>query len=207
MTDEEMIDNLLTFVTAGHETTSLGLAWTFYLLTRHPAVEARLLAEIDTVTGGGPVQPAHIAQLAYTRQVFSEAMRLYPPAPMVSRLVSEAFVLGGVQIPAGSLLVVPIYALHRHADLWPDPERFDPDRFSPEATAGRSRYAYMPFGAGPRVCIGNGFAMLEAVAILAVLLGRIRLRDVSHHSPTPVMKVTLRPSPDPELQPVLRVAA
>ena len=196
MSDEEIIDNLLTFVTAGHETTSLGLAWTFHLLAHHPEVEARLFAELDAVCPGGTVTPEAMPRLTYTRQVFSEAMRLYPPAPMISRFVAEDMELGGVRIPAGAMLVVPIYAVHHHALLWQEPERFDPDRFAPDVAAARSRYAYMPFGAGPRVCIGNGFAVQEAVAILAVLLARLRLRDVATAPSTPVMKVTLRPSPD-----------
>ncbi|HKM61793.1 MAG TPA: cytochrome P450 [Acidisphaera sp.] len=199
MTDEEIVDNLLTFVIAGHETTSLGLTWTLHLLTRHPEVMAKLVAEIDAVTGGAALRAEHVAQLTYTRAVFSEAMRLYPPAPMISRQVAEEFELGGYRIEAGSNLVVPIFAVHRHKLLWDEPKRFDPERFGAEAAAARSRYAYMPFGAGPRVCIGNSFAMLEGVAVLGVLLGRLRLRDVSAVLPTPVMKVTLRPWPDLEM--------
>ncbi len=193
MTDAEIADNLLTFVTAGHETTALGLAWTFHLLAQHPEVEAKLLAEIDEVTGGGPVLPEHVPRLAYVRQVFSEAMRLYPPAPIITRTAKRDFQLGTFRVPAGTVILVPIYAVHRHARLWVNPERFDPERFTSSQTSGRHRYAYMPFGAGPRVCIGNGFAVMEAVAILAVLLRSVRLRDLSPQAPEPVMKITLRP--------------
>lgn len=193
MNDGEIADNLLTFVTAGHETTALGLAWTFHLLAQHPEIEARVLAEIEAVTGGGPVLAEHVGNLGYTRQVFSEAMRLYPPAPIITRTASREFVLDGRVVPAGTVILVPIYAVHHHATLWAEPQRFNPERFAPSESAGRHRYAYMPFGAGPRVCIGNGFANLEAVSILAVLLRSLRLRNVDAQSPEPVMKITLRP--------------
>ena len=199
MTDEEIADNLLTFVTAGHETTALGLAWTFLLLARHPEHEARVLAEIDEVTAGEPVRPEHIARLAYTRQTFSEAMRLYPPAPIITRTATRAFPLGGFMVPQGAVLIVPIHAVHHHATLWDDPERFDPERFSSEQAKGRHRYAYMPFGAGPRICIGSAFATMEAVAIMAVLLQAVRLRRQSGDMPAPMMKVTLRPKKEAEM--------
>jgi cytochrome P450 len=199
MTDEEVADNLLTFITAGHETTALGLAWTFLLLARHPEQEARVLSEIDEVTGGGPVRPEHVAQLAYTRQVFSEAMRLYPPAPIITRTAARAFPLGGFTVPEGTVIIVPIYAVHHHQTLWEEPERFDPERFTPEQAKGRHRYAYMPFGAGPRICIGSAFATMEAIAILAVLLQAVRLQTPSGSMPVPTMKVTLRPKQEPEM--------
>jgi cytochrome P450 len=193
MTDDEIIDNLLTFITAGHETTALGLAWTFDLLSRHPEVERRVLDEIATVTGGGALLAEHIPLLTYTRQVFSEAMRLYPPAPIITRTALRDFEMGGFLIPAGTVLFVPIYAVHRHASIWNQPEVFDPERFAPEAAKSRHRFAYMPFGAGPRVCIGSGFAIMEAVAILAVILQGVGLSSVADQPPAPLMKVTLRP--------------
>ncbi|WP_426230681.1 cytochrome P450 [Pararhizobium sp. DWP3-4] len=193
MSDAEIVDNLMTFVTAGHETTALGLAWTFDLLSRHPDVEGKVLAEIDALTEGRPVAADDVSKLIYTRQVFSEAMRLYPPAPMITRTALKNFQLGKYLIPAGTVLIVPIYAIHHHASLWTDPEVFDPGRFSPEAARARHRYAYMPFGAGPRVCIGSAFAVMEAVAILAVLLQKVRLTAIEPQAPKPIMKVTLRP--------------
>lgn len=193
MSDDEMIDNLMTFITAGHETTALGLAWTFDLLARNPECEEKVLAEIDAVTGGLPLEPAHVAKLVYTRQVFSEAMRLYPPAPIIARTALADFALGGFRIPAGTELFVPIFAVHHHENLWSDPHVFDPERFAPDAGKDRHRYAYMPFGAGPRVCIGNAFAVTEAVIILAVLLQKLRLVVTDPAPPVPVMKVTLRP--------------
>jgi cytochrome P450 len=120
-------------------------------------------------------------------------MRLYPPAPIITRTAAQAFQLGGFTVPKDTIIVVPIYAVHHHEKLWDDPERFDPERFSPERAKGRHRYAYMPFGAGPRICIGSAFATLEAVAVLAVLLQAARLRHASGEAPQPIMKVTLRP--------------
>lgn len=193
MSDTEIIDNLLTFITAGHETTALGLAWTFHLLSQNSDVERKVIDEIEAVTAGEPVAADHIARLTYTRQVFSEAMRLYPPAPVVTRTALQDFRLGEHDIPAGTVFYVPIYAVHRHTTLWEEPDRFDPSRFEPEKVKARHRYAYMPFGAGPRVCIGNAFAMMEAVAILAVLLQDVHLRNKSPANTEPLMRVTLRP--------------
>ena len=194
MSDDELADNIATFIAAGHETTANGLAWTFHLLSRHPEVEARLVAEVRRVAGDGPLAPWHVERLSYTRAVFDEAMRLYPPAPLIARRAVRPFALGPARIETDTVLVVPIYALHRHRALWDAPERFDPDRFSPERVRARHRYAFMPFGAGPRVCIGSGFATLEATAILAVLLRRFRLEAVDTREPHPAMRVTLRPA-------------
>ncbi|MFD2345846.1 cytochrome P450 [Sinorhizobium terangae] len=196
MSDEEIIDNLMTFITAGHETTALGLAWILHLLARHPEDEANVVREISHVTGGGPVLPEHLAHLVYTKRVFSEAMRLFPPVPIITRTVSEDFQLGRYLIPAGTVVFIPIYAMHRKPDLWRDPESFDPTRFEPENVRARHRYAYMPFGAGPRVCIGNAFALMEAVAVLAVLLQSFKLTNSTETPPRRVMKVTLRPHPN-----------
>lgn len=193
MQDAEIIDNLLTFILAGHETTALGLAWTLHLLGQHPEIERQVLDEIAAVTGGAALQPDHVAQLGYTKAVFQEAMRLYPPAPVISRQVEKPFQLGGLTLGEGTLVYVPIQAVHRHERLWSEPERFDPARFLPEATKGRHRYAYMPFGAGPRICIGSAFATMEAVAILAVLLPAVTLAPVSDAAPEPTLKITLRP--------------
>lgn len=193
MTDEEVTDNLLTFITAGHETTAQGLGWTLRLLADHPAVVAAMLDEIDAVTGGGALRPEHVADLALTRQAFSEAMRLYPPAPVVTRRVARGFDLGGLAVPAGTGLIVPIYAVHRHARLWDDPDGFDPGRFAPERVKARHRFGYLPFGAGPRSCIGSAFALAEAVAILAVLIRSVRLSGTAPLA-EPVMRITLRPA-------------
>ena len=193
MTDVEIGDNLLTFLTAGHETTALALAWTLDLLSRRPEIGARVHAEIAEATAGGPVEAAHLEALPYTRQVFQEAVRLYPPAAIVTRRVNSAFTLGGEELRPGTTLMVPIYAIHRHETLWAAPNTFDPDRFGAEQAAQRHRYAYMPFGAGPRICIGAGFAELEAVAILAVLLRDLRFVCCTPHPPAPQLAITLRP--------------
>jgi cytochrome P450 len=193
MSDAEITDNLLTFVAAGHETTALGLAWTFDLLSRNPDCAARALAEIEDVTAGGALKPEHVAKLAYTRQVFQEAMRLYPPAPIIARVTTRPFNVGNSPAPIGSMIYIPIYALHRHRMLWDQPDQFDPDRFAPEPSKARHRYAYLPFGGGPRICIGSAFAMMEGVALLATLLRAVRLTSLADQPPKPRMRLTLRP--------------
>jgi cytochrome P450 len=194
MTDDEITDNLLTFIAAGHETTALGMVWTFDLLSRQPRYADRILEEIETVTGGAPLAPEHIGALTYTRQVFQEVMRLFPPAPIIARVTTRPFTIGGRPVPVGSMVYVPIYALHRHTALWERPEEFDPERFAPEPSKARHRYAYLPFGGGPRICIGSGFAMLEGVAILAVLLRGVKLSSLAKDPPQPRMRLTLRPA-------------
>jgi cytochrome P450 len=194
MTDRELADNLLTFIAAGHETTALALTWTLYLLNLYPAVEARVLDEIATVTAGQPLVTSHIEALVYTRQVVHEAMRLYPPAGIVVRQAARKVRIGSEEIASGTPLNVPIYAVHRHRALWHDPDAFDPERFAPEAVKARHRYAYLPFGAGPRICIGMTFALMESTAILATLLPAIRLGLRAGYTPEPRLRVTLRPA-------------
>ncbi len=193
MADDQIADNLLTFITAGHETTAMALSWALMLLAQHRDVEAQVLDEIEAVCGQGPVRPGHIASLGFTRQVLSEAMRLYPPAPIISREVVRPFDLGSLRVEAGSMLVLPIYALHRRKRLWDDPDRFDPGRFAPDQVKARHRYAFMPFGAGSRICIGTAFATMEAVAVLAILLKALRLEMLGPLPPS-LMRITLRPS-------------
>jgi cytochrome P450 len=187
-------NNLLTFISAGHETTALALTWTFYLLSLHPDIERRVKAEIAAVTGGGPVHAEHIDALAYTNQVVQEAMRLYPPAALIVRGARRDVELDNQRIQAGTMVYVPVYAVHRHEKLWCDPTRFDPRRFEPEAIKTRDRYSYLPFGAGPRVCIGQSFAQREAIAVLATLLSSFQLRLRRDHVPEPRLRVTLRPT-------------
>jgi cytochrome P450 len=194
MSDEQLVDNLLTFFAAGHETTAKALTWTLYLLANAPEWEARLLAEIERVCGRGPVAPEHIDKLELTTQVLKESMRLYPPAPVISRVASQDTELGGKQIAAGTQVVIPIYAIQRHKARWEDPDRFDPTRFEKDKEAKLSRYQYMPFGAGPRICIGMAFAMIEAVAMLATLVRAARFETLAGHEPTPISRITLRPA-------------
>ena len=193
MNDEQLIDNLLTFYLAGHETTARALTWTLYLLSRSPEWTAALEEEIARVTGGAPVESTHIERLVLVQQVLKESMRLYPPVPLMSRQCVAATRLGGHDIVPGTTVVMPIYAIHRHARRWEDPDAFDPGRFAPEREAGIPRYQYMPFGAGPRICIGMGFAMIEATAMIATFVQRARFAPVEGHEPAPVARVTLLP--------------
>ena len=190
----DIADNILTFIAAGHETTALALTWTFFLLSRHPDIEARVLAEIEEVTGGQPLEASQVASLAYTRMVIQEAMRIYPPAPVVVRQSTRDMMIGGEAITPADTVILPIYAVHHHKLLWDQPERFDPKRFTPEAVKSRHRYSYLPFGAGPRICIGMGFALLEAAAILGTLLPATKLEAAPDFTPTPKLRVTMRPA-------------
>ena len=167
---QEVRDEVITIFEAGHETTAVAMTFTWYLLSQHPEVEARLHAELDAVLGDRPPCAEDAPNLPYTRQVIEEAMRLYPPAPAVTgrRAVADDEICGQT-IKAGDRVFISTWVLHRHRTLWEEPERFDPGRFSPERSEGRPRFAYMPFGAGPRICIGMGLAMIEATLILAAL--------------------------------------
>ncbi len=193
MTDPQLIDNLATFLLAGHETTAKALTWTLYLLARAPEWQERVRTEVASVTGGNPVAAEDIAKLAVTQCVLKEAMRLYPPVPAMTRVNREAATLGGVDLPAPALIVIPIFVVHRHNTLWDDPGRFDPDRFLPEREAKHLRMQFMPFGVGPRVCIGASFAMIEATAVLATLLQSVRFSWDGRHAPEPISRVTLHP--------------
>ncbi len=175
MTDQQLRDELITILIAGHETVASALTWAAYLLAQNPDVEARMLAELDSVLGGRDPGVDDLPALDYTRRVFDETLRLYPPAWIVTRKNIAEDTLSGARIPPGSLVVVSLVTAQRNPAYWPDPERFDPDRFLPEAAAGRPRYAYLPFGGGPRLCIGNTFALTEAPLILASIYQRYRL--------------------------------
>ena len=192
MNDEQLVDNLLTFYLAGHETTAKALTWTLYLLARSPQWAARLEQEIAQVAGTADIGAAHVERLVLTQQVIKESMRLYPPVPLMTRQAVTDTVLGGHAIKAGTSLVMPIYAIHRHARRWHEPDAFDPERFAPDREQALPRYQYLPFGAGPRICIGMAFALLEATAILATLLQRARFAPTAHE-PAPVARVTLVP--------------
>ena len=193
MTDDEVVKNLITFITAGHETTSVALTWTLWLLAKDQATQQRVLDEVTTVVGAGTIGAAEIDKLTFCRQVIQEAMRLFPPAPAISRFAKTAMTFGGRPIGRGARVHIPIYALHRNTRLWQNPNAFDPDRFAPERAKTYSRYAFMPFGGGPRICIGASFAMIEATAILATLIRHFRFHAVAGHKPQPVARVTLRP--------------
>jgi cytochrome P450 len=194
MDDEQLVDNLLTFYLAGHETTAKALTWTLYLLSRSIEWMARLQEEIERVTGGAPVANEHIERLVLVQQVLKESMRLYPPAPMMSRQAVQDTVLDGHPITSGMSVLIPVYAIHRHQRRWEDPDAFDPARFAPDREQAMPRYQYMPFGAGPRVCIGRAFAMIEATAMLATFIRSTRFEVAQAAEPYPVARVTLLPA-------------
>jgi cytochrome P450 len=194
MPDELLIDNLLTFFMAGHETTAKALTWTLYLLARAPAWGDRIAEEVQQVAGDGPLKPEHIDKLVITTQVLKESMRLYPPAPVMSRQASTDTELAGVPIKAGTQIIIPIYAIQRHRRRWSNPDHFEPGRFAPEQEAQIPRYQYMPFGAGPRICIGMAFAMIEGIAILASLARAASFTATPGQDPEPISRVTLRPA-------------
>ena len=160
---------------------------------RAPEWQDRVRAEVTAVAGSGPIEAQHIARLAVTERVIKESMRLYPPVPVIVRMPVADTTLGDVAVRAGAQVVIPIYAIHRHRQLWSDPDRFDPDRFLPEAEKAMPRMQYMPFGAGPRICIGMSFALVEAVALLATFVRAARFDWDGRHLPEPVSRVTLRP--------------
>lgn len=193
LSEDGLIDNLLTFVAAGHETTALALAWTLRLIADRPEVEARMLAEIAGLGASLAENPDGVERLTYTRQVLMEAMRLYPPAPLIVRRTVREVRLGETRIPAGESVHVPVYAVHRNRGLWDRPDAFDPDRFAPALHAARDRYAYLPFGAGPRVCIGMGLAITESLILLATLLPAFRFVPDRAEMPEAQFRVTLRP--------------
>lgn len=194
MDDGQILDTLLTFLLAGHETTAKALTWTLYLLACQPQWQDRLLAELEAVVGDGPVTGAHIDALPEMTKVLKESMRLYPPVPVLTRVTADDVTLGELKLKAGTLVVLPTYAIHRHETLWRDPNRFDPERFEIDKERPLARTQFMPFGAGPRFCIGSTFAMIEATAILATLLRRARFEAVPGHVPMPLARVTLRPA-------------
>lgn len=193
MSDDELVDNLGTFLLAGHETTAKALTWTIYLLSRAPDWQQRVRDEVQSVTGGRFITADDIAKLTLTQRVIKESMRLYPPVPAMTRVNTVATELGDIALPEPCLIVVPVFAVHRHRTMWDDPDRFDPDRFLPEREAKMLRTQFMPFGAGPRVCIGASFALVEATVVLATLLQSARFDWDGKHLPEPVSRVTLHP--------------
>ena len=190
---QEMRDQLVTLFLAGHETTSHALTWTLYLLSQNPAAESRLHAELDAVLAGRAPTLADLDALPYTEQVIKESMRLYPPVYMIARQAAEDTTIGGHHVPRGSEVVLWVYLTHRDPRWFPDHASFRPERFAPEAEAALPKLAWLPFGAGPRACIGRGFAMMEAKLLLAVMAQRHRLALVPGHRVEVLPRVTLVP--------------
>ena len=198
LSDRQLRDEVMTLLLAGHETTAMALAWTFHLLSLHPASRRALEEELGAALGGRPPGLEDLPRLRYTRMVLEEAMRLYPPAWVITRSAEGEDEIGGYRIPAGGIVLVSPYVTHRDPALWENPEGFDPERFAPEHTGGsgeRPRYAYFPFGGGPHLCIGAGFAMMEATIVLGTVAGSLHLDLVPGHPVTVEPLVTLRPSP------------
>jgi cytochrome P450 len=193
MDSRELRDQVVTIFMAGHETTAQALTWTWYLLSQHPAEEAKFHAELARVLGGRAPAFEDLAQLRYTRMVLEESMRLYPPAHTMSREALAEDEIEGHRVAKGAVVSIVPWVIHRHRTLWDRPDVFDPERFAPERTAERPRFAYIPFGGGPRICIGAGFAMTEALIILAMLGQRYSLRLAPDAAVEPVGLITLRP--------------
>jgi cytochrome P450 len=193
MSDEQLRDEVLTLILAGHETTATALSWTWYLISQHPQVERKLRAELDEVLGGRPPAMADLVNLNYTGMVIDEAMRLYPPVWAIGRAAIEDDEIMGYRVPRGSNVMLSQWMTHRHPKFWENPERFEPERFSAEQAAGRPRYAYFPFSGGPRQCIGNIFALTEANLILAAVAQKYSPRLVPGHRIEPYPLITLRP--------------
>ena len=190
----EVRDEVITIFMAGHETTAVTMTWVWYLLSQHPLEEAKLHGELDTVLAGRTPTVEDLPNLPYTRMVIEEAMRVYPPAPGLSiRQAKEADEVCGFKVTPGLQVMISPWVLHRHRRLWDNPELFDPTRFTKEASEKRARFAYLPFGGGPRVCIGATLAMTEATLILAVLAQRFRLRLKERQEIKLQARITLRP--------------
>jgi len=193
MSDEQLIDNLLTLLEAGHETTARALTWTLYLLARAPECQDKVRAEVAEIAGAEPITSDNVDALIVTERVIKEAMRLYPPAPVIARRPTEAVEIAGETFPPGTEVILPIYVIHRHNKLWPDPHRFDPDRFLPDREKQIWRTQYMPFGAGARICLGMSFAMVEAKVLLATFVRACKFEWDGKLAPEPISRVTLRP--------------
>jgi cytochrome P450 len=191
LSEEEVRTNIITFIAAGHETTANALTWSLYLLSQSEDWRVRLAREADGVLDGSV--ETYAERLVETRAVVEEAMRLYPPVASLSREAAGPDDLAGRRIRVGTLIMIVPWVLHRHRLLWEDPDGFDPSRFLPGAREKIDRFAYLPFGAGPRVCIGASFALQEAVIVLARIMREFRLDHVESHAVLPVQRITLRP--------------
>lgn len=194
MSNNEIQDQLVTLFVAGHETTSNALTWTWYLLSRHPEIEAKMHDEIDTTLADREPTLADLPQLPYTEMVLKESMRLYPPAWILNaRQATQEITVGDYTLPKNAQVMISPYVMHRHPGYFPDPTRFDPERFLPEREAELEKYVYMPFGGGPRICIGNAFAMMEAHLILATIAQKFRFHLLPNQEISPRAQVTMSP--------------
>ncbi|KHF39997.1 cytochrome P450 [Halalkalibacter okhensis] len=194
MSDEQLKDELMTIFLAGHETTANALSWTLYLLSQNSEVEQRLHEEVERVIGNSPIEPKHYRDLQYTQNVIWESLRLYPPAYVIGREVDQDVDIGGYSLKKGDMILMSQYAIHRKEDYFEQPNAFIPERFENNFIRSIPTYAYFPFGGGPRVCIGNHFAIMEAVLVLACIAQRFRWKLApDHHVIKPQPLITLRP--------------
>jgi cytochrome P450 len=193
MSDMQLRDEVMTIFVAGHETTAAALAWTWYLLAKHPDVQRRLQAELTAVLGGRMPTSQDLQNLTYTRMVIAEALRLYPPTWVTARSPLADDEIGSYHISRHAVVLLSPYVLHRHPTFWERPAEFDPERFTPAPSPNRPRYAYFPFGGGPRRCIGESFALMEAQLIVAMVAQAYRLHLVPGHPVEPQPLLTLRP--------------
>jgi cytochrome P450 len=197
MSATQLRDEAVTPLIAGHTTVAAALAWTCSLLAQHPEAERTLQGELDTVLGGRHPTPQDLPRLRYTRLVIEESLRLYPPTWVTARTPTAHDEIGGHRIPAQSVLLLSPYVLHRHPAFWEHPERFTPERLTPERATGRPRFAYFPFGGGPRRCIGQNLAMLEMQVILAMVAQAYEVRFVPGPPVEPEARLTLLPRHGP----------
>ncbi len=195
MSDQQVRDEVMTLFMAGHETTAVALSWSWYLLAQHPEADGRLAEELRTVLGSRPPTGADLPRLPYTEMVVTESMRLYPPAYALGRQAATSTEVAGHPIARGVIVILPTLVVQRDPRWFEEPEAFRPERWEDERARRLPRYAYFPFGGGPRQCIGNGFAMMEAVLLLAAIAQRFRLTLVPGQRVTPTPYVTLRPEP------------
>jgi cytochrome P450 len=194
MTDEQLRNEVTTLFLAGYETTSIALTWAYDYLNQNPDMLEKLQTEVDEVLDGRTPEFADIPNLQYTRMIFEETMRLRPPAFWIPRIVEEDDEIDGYAVPAGTNVVSLTYMYHRHPDHWEDPERFDPERFTKENSAGRNQFAFLPFGAGQRKCIGMDFAMMEGPLVLAMVAQRFKVKTIADQPAKPMLTTTLRPT-------------
>jgi cytochrome P450 len=193
MSDQQLCDNIISFLVAGYDSTAFSLTWTLYLISQSPEWEARILEEVRRVVGSGPVTSAHFKSLIVTQQVYNESLRLFPSAPIIVRDIVHDEEIDGVPVPAGTIGLIPIYAIHRHRRYWTDPDRFDPNRFAAANPIKPTRYQFLPFGAGPRVCIGAAFATMEATIMLATFSRAARFEVAPGFYPQPIARIFLFP--------------
>lgn len=193
MSPRDLVHNMQFFIVAGHDTTALTLAWALLLLAGESEIQVRARAEAQAALNGAAAGAEHLSAMPFGRQILEETLRLYPPVGLLARNVRERDLLAGREILPNDTLFLPLYALHRHRMWWDEPDRFNPDNFAPQTAAKRDRYLHLPFGAGPRICVGANFAMMQAQIILATLLSRFRFHLVDGPMPVPTMTMTVRP--------------